>query len=205
MTYKINKTNGDELPAILDGKIDTTSTDLALIGKNAINFGEVLNENFVHLLENFSSASQPAKAIKGQLWYDSATETLNVFNGTEFKNAIGSARSTVSGSTFSGLAPGEFGFITITGAKGYVLYKGSSTHTSTIKVYASEATRALNGSEGLIYSFTTTGSQTKLITPGVVGFNGDTVTSSNIYVTVMNTGTTYESKITVSLTILKIE
>jgi len=54
MTYKINKTDGSLLTEIIDSAIDTTATDLALIGKNVTGFGEYLNENFVKLLEAFS-------------------------------------------------------------------------------------------------------------------------------------------------------
>ena len=51
MTYKINRTDGTLLTEIIDSAIDTSATDLTLIGKNVTGYGEYLNENFVKLLE----------------------------------------------------------------------------------------------------------------------------------------------------------
>ena len=62
MAYIINKTNGTQIAVVEDGTIDQT-TDLKLVGKNYAGYGEIQNENFVHLLENFASANQPAKAL----------------------------------------------------------------------------------------------------------------------------------------------
>lgn len=89
MTYRINTTDGNQLVDIPDGTLDTSATSLTLIGKNVTNFGEVYNENLVHLLENFSSSSAPEQALKGQLWYDSSTGRLNVYDGTNFRTAGG--------------------------------------------------------------------------------------------------------------------
>ena len=61
MPYQINKTNGTLLVNLADGQIDTTSTDITLIGKNYSGFGEAINENFVTMLENFASSSAPSK------------------------------------------------------------------------------------------------------------------------------------------------
>ena len=53
MAYIINLTNGTQLTSVEDGTIDP-STTLKLVGKNYAGYGEIQNENFVHLLENFS-------------------------------------------------------------------------------------------------------------------------------------------------------
>ena len=52
MAYIINLTNGTQLASVEDGTIDQ-STTLKLVGKNYAGYGEIQNENFVHLLENF--------------------------------------------------------------------------------------------------------------------------------------------------------
>lgn len=89
MTYTINKTDGNELTKIPDGTFDTNSTSITLIGKNVTSFGEVLNENFVKLLENFSSATAPENPIRGQIWFDTTNNRLNVFDGTSFRASGG--------------------------------------------------------------------------------------------------------------------
>ncbi len=84
MSYKINKTDGTLLVDLIDGTINTESSDITLIGRNYKGFGELINENFVKMLENFASSSAPANPLRGQLWYDTAENRLKVYNGTEF-------------------------------------------------------------------------------------------------------------------------
>ena len=84
MPYIIKKTNGTTLTTIDDAALDTT-TDLSLVGKNYSGYGQVVNQNFVKLLENFSSSSQPANPIQGQLWFNNSTKALNVYDGTAYK------------------------------------------------------------------------------------------------------------------------
>lgn len=89
MSYIVNKSNGTVLTTIEDGILDT-KTSLGLIGKNYIGYGEIQNENFVYLLENFANESPPSRPISGQLWYDSINSKLNVYNG-EIWTPVGSA------------------------------------------------------------------------------------------------------------------
>jgi hypothetical protein len=95
MSYTITTTSGTTLATIADGTVNNTSTSLTLIGKNYAGYGVFLNENYVKLLENFSSGSAPSYAIKGQLWFDSANSVLKVYDGSVWKPISSSA----SGST----------------------------------------------------------------------------------------------------------
>ena len=61
MTYNINNTIGELLAQVADSAIDQTTTDITFIGKNVSGYGEYINENFVKLLENFASSTQPNK------------------------------------------------------------------------------------------------------------------------------------------------
>ena len=83
MPYTIDYSNSGKTAIVVnDGTIDT-STSIGLIGKNYTRFGETLNENMLHLLENFANGSAPTNPTEGQLWYDSANSQLKVYdNGT---------------------------------------------------------------------------------------------------------------------------
>mgnify|MGYP003126866403 FL=1 len=93
MPYTVNKTNSSASPnsyTVQDGVVNT-QTDLSFIGKGYAGYGESIAENFLHLLENFSNTSAPSKPIEGQLWWDSTNQKLQVYNGTAFQTAGGSA------------------------------------------------------------------------------------------------------------------
>ncbi len=85
MPYSIKLSNGETLVDIPDGKVDFATTSLNLVGKNVAGYGFYQNTNFVQLLENFSNNFAPDSPIKGQLWFDSDSNSLKVYNGTTFK------------------------------------------------------------------------------------------------------------------------
>ena len=121
MAYKINNTFGTLLVTLADGTIDTTTTDLTLIGKGYAGFGEKLNENLVKLLENFNNTSAPNNKIQGQLWYDKTNNQLNVYTGSKFK-PVGSPTPSTSQPTNAVLGDEWFD----TTSKQYYIYDGSS-------------------------------------------------------------------------------
>ena len=89
MSYKLNKTDGSLLIDLIDGVKNTSATDITLIGRNSTGFGEAVNENFIQMLENFASTAAPSSPLEGQLWFDTTTDTLRVYDGTDFKAAGG--------------------------------------------------------------------------------------------------------------------
>jgi hypothetical protein len=84
MSYTINLTSGAKLTDVIDGSVDQSATDLTLIGRNITNYGTFLNDNFVYLLENFANVTEPPRPISGQLWYDTSTNILKIYNGQGF-------------------------------------------------------------------------------------------------------------------------
>jgi hypothetical protein len=101
MTYSILKTDGSTLTSVVDGQIDQVTTDLTLIGKNSTGYGVFINDNFVHLLENFANTSQPNHPLKGQLWFDTNEGRLKVYNGSAFVVSGGTIVSTTTPSSFT--------------------------------------------------------------------------------------------------------
>lgn len=106
MSYSINRWNGTLLKTVADGTVDT-SLDIKLIGKSYAGYGQAQNENFVHLLENFSNSVQPPSPLSGQIWFDSGNKKLKFYDGNKFRNAGGAEVSTTAP---TGLSTGDFWF-----------------------------------------------------------------------------------------------
>ena len=104
MAYIINLTNGTQLASVEDGTIDQ-STTLKLVGKNYAGYGEIQNENFLHMLENFAGGTAPSRPIAGQMWYDSATAKLKFYDGSKFRTTGGAE---ISATAPTGLTTGDF-------------------------------------------------------------------------------------------------
>jgi len=82
MAYEITKSNGLTLITLLDGEVDSTTTDLTLLGKNYLGYGEIIAENFLHLLENFGGRNRTDLIpVEGQLWYNNKTDSLTLADG----------------------------------------------------------------------------------------------------------------------------
>ena len=105
MAYTIVKSDGTVLTTIADGTINTTSTALGLPGRNYAGYGQSLDTNFVHQLENFADSSPPSNPIRGQLWFNTNTSTLLVCPADNTTNAnawLTLAQSGGSGNTTFG-------------------------------------------------------------------------------------------------------
>ena len=106
MAYSIDRYNGTTLTVVEDGTIDNT-LDIKLIGKNYAGYGEVQNENFLHLLEHFSSAGPegPPRRISGQIWFDSSTKKLKFYDNTKWRTTGGAE---IGPTAPTGLTQGDF-------------------------------------------------------------------------------------------------
>ena len=73
-------------------------TSLSLPGKNTTAYGGSIAQNFLHLLENFASATEPGTPVEGQLWYDSTpgVEQLKVYDGTNWVPSGGLKKATTA-------------------------------------------------------------------------------------------------------------
>ncbi len=96
MAYTINLTDGTIFATVADGTINTTSS-MILVGKNYAGYGEFLNENVIHLLENSSNTTAPGAPLTGQLWWDSGNGLMKAYNGSQWK--------TISSTTAQASAP----------------------------------------------------------------------------------------------------
>ena len=84
MPYTVDySTSSKTAITVNDGTVDT-STSVNLIGKNYTNFGELLNENLLHLLENFANTNAPTNPTEGQLWYDTTNSLLKLYDNGQW-------------------------------------------------------------------------------------------------------------------------
>lgn len=111
MAYTIVKSDGSVLTTIADGTINTTSTSLGLPGRNYAGYGQALDTNLVHILENFADSTPPSNPLAGQLWYNTNDSTLYICPTDGESNALAwlSLTSTQSGGTTT------FGAVTVSG------------------------------------------------------------------------------------------
>ena len=123
------------------------------------------------------------------------------------------SRTTASASTAS-IADAASANIAITGFKSYMLLKIQTSAAAWVRLYSdttsrtADATRAITTDPapgtGVIAEIITTGAQTILLTPGVLGFNNELLPTTSIPATVTNrSGTT--TAITVTVTLVQLE
>ena len=113
MAYTIVKSDGTVLTTIADGTINTTSTSVGLPGRNFAGYGQSIDTNFVHLIENFANTAPPAYPLAGQLWFD-LTESPAILKVCPTDGESNSANWSSLTSTTSG-GNTTFGSINVTG------------------------------------------------------------------------------------------
>jgi hypothetical protein len=111
MAYTIVKSDGTVLTTIADGTINTTSTSLGLPGRNFAGYGQTVDTNFVHQLENYAANTPPPNPLRGQLWYDINNSLLKVCPTDNQTNA----NAWVTLATSSGTSVTTFGTVSVTG------------------------------------------------------------------------------------------
>lgn len=98
LRYQVYYTTEDKTPIIVPrSSVVATSGDIVYIGKNRLEYGEVFNENVLHLLEHYAAPEDPNKAgfpllsgviapllskpTVGQIWYNKTKGSPAVWNG----------------------------------------------------------------------------------------------------------------------------
>lgn len=100
VTYNVNFTDDTEEPIGIEERAVDNSLPITLFGRRKLEYGEEMNENILHLLENFACPEQTingvgqgvpdltvalehtlANAIDGQLWYNSTQKVLYTRTG----------------------------------------------------------------------------------------------------------------------------
>lgn len=108
MSYKVTFTDPlKESINIDDGTIDD-STSLRFPGRNTTGYGQLIGDNFLHILENFARDNPPENPVQGQLWYDTTEgiAQLKVYDGTSW-GAAGGLKKGPTAPTAESSIPGD--------------------------------------------------------------------------------------------------
>jgi hypothetical protein len=166
MSYIINNSRGNVIAIVADGTVNTTATNLALVGRAVTDYGTYENENYVYLLENFANSTAPTQPILGQLWYNSATDVLSAYN---------------SGNTWTALASQDY----VQAQKVSPAFTGTPTAPTAANGTATTqiATTAfvlnqLGGSNSIVSVGNITGGN--LLTNGIVSAGGSITSAANV-------------------------
>lgn len=90
MPYNVEYTDSNnKSPITVFDNTSNQDTSLTFPGRNVTGYGQYIAENFLHLLENFASGSQPVSPTEGQLWYDNLNKVLMIWDNTAWKAASG--------------------------------------------------------------------------------------------------------------------
>lgn len=146
-----------------------------------------------------------------------STDQVLSYNGTAWVNTTPGkylqTRKTAAG-TASNLDNGDSANLSISTAKSYILLKVQTSAAAWVTIYSDTTSRTADSSRletedplpgsGVIAEVITSGNQTQLITPGIIGFNNDPTVGATTYLRVVskNIGVT---NITVTLTYLQLE
>lgn len=184
--------------------VSTTGNYSSLIGTPA-----AYTATSINVFVDVDTVSTPPSNNQALVWSASSSTWRPA-------NVVGlSSRTTIQSTSGLSIAPGAAANLQITGAKSYLLSRVVTNFPAWVRIYSDSANRTadssrsdgndpLPGSGVIAEVITTSGSLTQLITPGVLGFNNDTLTTSTIYLTVTNKDSVSRI-LTVDLTILRLE
>lgn len=93
MAYTINFSDTTKEPIVVDDLTINEQTDLKFIGKNTAGYAVATGENFLHLLENFANIDAPSNPVEGQMWYNTTSNVMYVFDSTQWVEVGGLKKS----------------------------------------------------------------------------------------------------------------
>ena len=114
MSYTVTFTesnNAAKAPIVVADQTINTQTDVTFVGKNYSGYGPLIAENFLHLLENFASPSQPNNPVQGQLWFDNTSGVsqlkVNIDGTSNGWQAAGNVRKATAAPEISNSIQGD--------------------------------------------------------------------------------------------------
>lgn len=164
MPYNIDSFQGVNATIVVnDNTIDSTSLSIKLIGKKISGYGEIIAENFYHILESFAGPNPPNNPVVGQVWFDTNTNSLKVFKGgNPAIDWIGVSNSDVSFGTVlpavTGIDDGTLFFKqdNVSSSSGELYIKIGTNWFQLTRLFAQQPSTPSNPEDGYIWSKTDT-------------------------------------------------
>ena len=188
-------------------RLTTTSNGVDINGSLTVNSNLTVSNGSVQVGSGQSFGSSTGSAA---VYYGDGSNLTGVGGGSGL-----SSRSVVSATTGS-VSVGATTNLNITGFKSYGLLKIGTNAASWVRLYVDDASRTSDANRsyledplpgsGLIAEArsVSSGSNSFIMSPGIIGWNNDSTTGSTIYLSVTNNETS-SSAITVDLTVVKLE
>lgn len=125
MVLNISNYDGTQFITIPDNYLNTTSSSLQLPGRGYQSYGTAINQDLLWLMQHFAQDTAPDVPVAGQIWWDTSSSLLKVYNGVQW----------VSGSSIpiTGLSPDN----PVEGS----LWWDTSNDPPQLKIYANGAWR----------------------------------------------------------------
>ena len=196
-------------------KLTTTDAGIAVSG-------EILFQNVYPDENSLPSASENHGMFAhvhgtGHAYFAHAGAWIRLAEYTELSGGGGGSslqtRSAKAGTTAS-IADGVTTDVDIVGFKSYALMTITTTDAAWVRVYVNSSARAADNGRaetsdplpdaGVVAEVITVGAETVLISPGVIGYNLDSVVGTNIPIKVTNKSGS-AAAITVTLSVLQLE
>ena len=154
--YTLTLTDGSTLTQVLDRQNDTTTTSLTLFGYGSLTWPVDLQNNLLHLMENFCSSTPPEAPLTGQMWFDNALSEINVYDSNGWEGLA--TRTWVMANFAQGADYGGYGVTPQLTFTGDVYGTGSGSITLTLstsgvapgvytKVIVDDRGRVISGGE----------------------------------------------------------
>lgn len=77
----IKSTQGEVIADVSSKEILKDVVSTALIGRGAESYIEDFNQNFIKILENLASEDEPETPLTGQMWFDTGSNELKIYDG----------------------------------------------------------------------------------------------------------------------------
>lgn len=185
MSYVIRRTNGDTLSIVNDREV-VANYSTKLIGRDTLSYGEILNNNFIHLLENNANVKTqaPNTPILGQSWFQynankrgrlsvCMDEEAQEFRTLQYINFISNANG--GKQLVDRLTPGELFYDSDSGQLKVVLDSSTDNVIGPIvssSVYKKIVKSTLTGIKTTEYTYSFDGFDTETVSGETVTLNG---------------------------------